>query len=115
MVATTKNAGTAISNRSHSISFRAEAIRTPTIISAGAVTSDVTTLNNGEKNNASRKNPAVTTEAKPDRAPAPTPDDDSTKAVVVDVPTTAPITVADESANNAFPARGSLLSFINPA
>src|SRR5699024_44161 len=90
-------------------------IRTPTIINAGAVTSDVITLNNGEKNNASKKKPAVTTAVKPDRPPAPTPADDSIKDVVVDVPTTAPTTVALESANSAFPARRSLLSFIKPA
>ena len=40
---------------------------------------------------------------------------DSTYAVVVDVPIIAPATVADESANNALPARGNLLLRINPA
>src|SRR5690625_2029234 len=85
------------------------------MIKAGAVTSDVTTLNNGEKNNANKKNPAATTAVNPDRPPTPTPAVDSTYAVVVDVPTTAPVTVAAESANNARPARGNLLSFINPA
>src|SRR5699024_678499 len=63
---------------------------------------------------ASKKNPAVTTDVNPVRPPTPTPEVDSTKEVVVDVPTIAPATVAAESANNALPARGSLLSFIKP-
>src|SRR5699024_203425 len=79
-------------------------ISTPTIISAGAVTSSVTTCNKGEKNSASKKNPAVTTDVNPVRPPTPTPEVDSTKEVVVDVPTIAPATVAAESANNASPA-----------
>src|SRR5699024_12286050 len=62
-----------------------------------------------------KKNPAVTTYVNPVRPPTPTPEVDSTKEVVVDVPTIAPATVAAESANNALPARGSLLSFIKPA
>src|SRR5699024_4664382 len=110
-----KKEGTAISNLSHSISFKAVDISTPTIISAGAVTSSVTTCNKGEKNSASKKNSAVTTDVTPVRPQTPTPEVDSTKEVVVDVPTIAPATVAAESANNALPARGSLLSFIKPA
>src|SRR5699024_9633977 len=110
-----KKAGTAISNRSHSISFNDFDIKTPTIINAGAVTSGVITASKGEKNKANKKNPAVTTEAKPVRPPTATPEDDSTNEVVVDVPTTEPTTVAAESANKARPARGNLLSFINPA
>src|SRR5690625_2401714 len=90
-------------------------ISTPTIINAGAVTSDVTTLNSGEKNNAKMKNPAVTTDAKPVLPPTPTPAEDSTYAVVVEVPTIEPTTVAVESANSALPALGNLLSFIKPA
>lgn len=103
---TVKKAGTAISNLSHSISFKLATIKTPTIISAGAVTSDVTTLSNGEKNRASKNNPAVTTDANPVRPPAPTPVVDSTNDVVVDVPKIAPLTVAAESEKRAFPARG---------
>src|SRR5699024_6676331 len=108
-------AGTAISKRSHSISLSALDIKTPTIINAGAVTSDVITANSGEKNKANKKNPAVTTEAKPVLPPTATPEEDSTKDVVVDVPTTEPTTVAAESANNALPARGNLSFFIKPA
>src|SRR5690625_2422862 len=110
-----KKEGTAISKRSHSIFFRAVDIRIPTIIKAGAVTSTVITASNGEKNNASKKKPAVTMEAKPVRPPTPTPAVDSTKEVVVEVPTTDPTTVAAESANKALPARGNLLFFIKPA
>src|SRR5690625_4619406 len=110
-----KNAGTAISNLSHSIFFSEADIKTPTIINAGAVTSEVTTLSNGEKNRANKKKPAATTAVNPDRPPTPTPAVDSTYEVVVDVPTIAPVTVAAESANKAFPARGNLLSFIKPA
>src|SRR5690606_831253 len=112
---TVKNAGTAISKRSHSISFNDFAINTPTMINAGAVTCGVTIAKSGEKNNAKMKNPAVTIDANPVRPPTATPEDDSTNEVVVDVPTTAPTTVEAASANNAFPARGSLLSFIKPA
>jgi len=72
-----KNAGTAISNFFQSISPKDETIKIPTIIKAGAVTAAVTTLSNGEKNSASKKNPAVTTAVNPERPPAATPADDS--------------------------------------
>src|SRR5699024_1078689 len=100
---------------SHSISFKAFAIMTPTIIRAGAVTSGVITFKSGEKKSANRKKSAVTTDVKPVRPPTPTPAVDSTKEVVVDVPKIGPVTVAAESANKARPARGNLLSFIKPA
>src|SRR5699024_8657389 len=45
----------------------------------------------------------------------PTPEVDSTNEVVVDVPTIEPTTVAAESANSAFPARGNFPFFIKPA
>src|SRR5690625_6777186 len=76
-----KNAGTAISNLSHSIFFSEADIKTPTIINAGAVTSEVTTLSNGEKNRANKKKPAATTAVNPDRPPTPTPAVDSTYEV----------------------------------
>ena len=115
MVTMVKNAGTAISNLSHSINLKEEAIMTPTIISAGAVTAEVTTDKIGKKNNAKMKHAAVTNEAKPVFAPAATPALDSTKEVVVEVPNTAPTIVAMESETNALPAFGSLPSFTNPA
>src|SRR5699024_2448049 len=110
MVAITRKDGKAISKRPHSIPFNALARITPTIITTGAVTSGVMIFNNGEKNKANKKNPAVTTEVNPVRPPTPTPAVDSTKEVVVDVPKTDPVTVAAESANNARPALGNLLS-----
>src|SRR5699024_6243361 len=99
----------------HSIFFNEEDINIPTIIRAGAVTSDVITLNNGEKHKANRKNPAATTAVNPVRPPAPTPAVDTISEVVVDVPKIDPATVAVESANKAFPARGSLLFLIKLA
>lgn len=110
-----RNEGTAISKRDHSILPRDETMSTPTMINAGAVTGAVTTDRTGKKNSASRKNPAVTREAKPLRAPEATPADDSIYEVVVDVPRIDPTIDAIESAKSARPARGSLLSFINPA
>src|SRR5699024_684532 len=115
MATIVKKAGTAISNRSHAIFFNDEDIKIPTMTKAGVVTSEVTTLNSGEKNNARMKNPAATTAVNPERPPAPTPAVDSIYDVVVDVPNIDPVTVAAESANNAFPARGNLLFFIKPA
>lgn len=75
---TVKKAGTAISNLSHSIFFNEAAIMTPTIINAGAVTAEVTTDNNGKKKIERTKSKPVTTAAKPLRAPAATPEVDST-------------------------------------
>ena len=72
-----KNAGTAISNLVHSILPSVDTISTPTIINAGAVTSEVMTNNNGEKNKASKNRTPVTIEANPVLAPAATPADDS--------------------------------------
>ena len=48
------------------------------MIKAGAVTFGVTTDKSGEKNIASKKKIPVTTAAKPERAPAATPELDST-------------------------------------
>lgn len=72
-----KKDGTAISKRFHSIFPKEDTMSTPTIINAGAVTGDVTTDNTGKKNNDNKKNPAVTSAAKPDLAPEATPADDS--------------------------------------
>src|SRR5699024_12245663 len=59
IAAIVKKAGTATSNLSHSICCKDFDIITPTIINAGAVTSTVIIDNKGEKNKASKKNPAV--------------------------------------------------------
>src|SRR5699024_9307464 len=109
-----KKEGTAISNLSHSISFKAVDMSTPTIISAGAVTSSVTTCNKGEKNSASKKKPAVTTEVNPVRPPTPTPEVGFTKESGVSVPSITPATGGGQSGNHAFTSRGNLLSFIKP-
>src|SRR6478609_7448331 len=85
-----KNAGTAISNFVQSIFPIDDTINTPTMISAGAVTADVTTSNKGKKKRDKRKHAAVTSEANPVLAPAATPADDSTKEVTVDVPRIEP-------------------------
>ncbi len=77
MATIVRKAGTAISSLSHSMKRRDEAISTPTIIKAAAVTSSVTTAKRGEKNRAVKKHPAVTTEVKPERPPAATPEEDS--------------------------------------
>ena len=54
------------------------AIKTPTMIKAGAVTYDVTTVNNGEKNIPKMNNTPVVTAVKPVRPPTAIPADDST-------------------------------------
>lgn len=110
-----RKAGTAISKRDQSIFANEETISTPTITNAAEVTGAVTTDSNGKKNRESKNNAAVTNDANPVLAPAATPAEDSIYDVVVDVPKMEPTNDAIESANNAFPALGSLLSFIIPA
>src|SRR5699024_10569054 len=114
MATIVKKAGTAISNRSHAIFFNDEDIKIPTMTKAGVVTSEVTKLNIGEKNNARMKNPAATTAVNPERSPAPTPAVYTIYDVLVYVPNIDLVNVEAESANNAFPARGNILLFINP-
>ena len=76
-------------------------IKNPTKINAGAVAALGIRANNGVKKRASKNKTAVTTEERPVRAPAATPDEDSTKDVTVDVPRQAPATVPIESASKA--------------
>ena len=76
-------------------------MRKPTKIKAGAVAQEGTRANKGVKNKARRKKNAVTTEANPVRAPAATPEEDSTKEVTVEVPRQAPATVPTASARRA--------------
>lgn len=59
----------ATSNLSHSISRSDCAIKTPTMIKAGAVTWLVTTANNGEKNKPTMKSKPVVTAVNPERPP----------------------------------------------
>src|SRR5699024_1126902 len=109
---TVKKAGTAISNWLNGILVKFEAISAPTMMSAGAVTSDVEGPIIGEKNTAERNSSAVTILANPVRAPAAPPAVDSTEDVVVDVPRIEPEIVATASESNARFARGSLLSLM---
>ena len=78
IISMVKKAGTATSNRPQSIWPSDETIKIPTMIKAGAVTAFVTTTKSGRKNKDNKKHIPVTIDAKPDRAPAPTPADDST-------------------------------------
>src|SRR5690606_7751105 len=112
---TVRNTGMAYSILLQSTSPSPRAINTPTMISAGAVTAGVTTPSSGEKNRASRNSTDVATDVNPVRPPAATPADDSTYAVVVDVPSTAPPIAATESDTNAARALGSLPSRSRPA
>ena len=73
-----RKAGTAISSLFQEILARLDAISTPTMIRAGAVTVVVTTLKSGLKNIESRKKIPTQTAVKPDRPPAAIPDEDST-------------------------------------
>lgn len=85
-------------------------IKNPTMISAGAVAKDGIAVKIGANNVEIRnKNPA-TIAVKPVRPPAATPEEDSTKVVIVDVPSTAPDVVAIASAINAGLIPGSLPS-----
>jgi hypothetical protein len=92
----------AIGQLFHSILPIEPAIIVPTITIAAAVTPAVIRLNNGAKNTDNKNRIPVTTDAKPVLAPAPIPDNDSIYEVVVEVPSTAPTTVAEESTIFAF-------------
>ena len=77
-----------------SISVTAETIRNPTNTSAGAIAKPGIAMNTGERNIAKRKRTPVTIDERPVLPPSATPDELSTKVVVVDVPRTAPALVA---------------------
>lgn len=78
----------------------------PIIINAGAVATDGTADAMGHKNNDNKNMIPVTTATKPVLPPSSMPAADSIYAVVVDVPITAPIVVANASVANACPALG---------
>src|SRR6266545_3353905 len=67
----------------------------------------------GAKNRASRKQPPVTTEARPVLAPAATPAADSTYVVADDAPAAPPATAARESTSRTRLSRGSLPSAVS--
>ena len=106
-----KKAGIAISISCHLISRSDCAISTPTTISAGAVTWEVTTDSNGEKNKPNKKKIPVVTAVKPERPPTAIPAEDSTYAPTGEVPNKEPASMAVESEASALPTRGILLSF----
>ena len=76
-------------------------IRYPTKIKAGAVAADGMRKNNGLRKSETRKRIPVVTEARPVRAPAATPEEDSTNDVTVEVPRQAPTAVPTASAKRA--------------
>ena len=75
-----------ISNFVHSILRICIAINAPTIINAAEVTSTEITLTIGEKNKATKKQAAITTDVKPVLPPTAIPAEDSTLVAGVDVP-----------------------------
>src|SRR3954471_6148870 len=98
-----KKDGITISSLLQSILLISIAINAPTIINAGAVTSNVITARIGEKNKAIVKQAAIMTDVKPVLPPTAIPAEDSTLVAGVDVPNIAPIAPAVESASNALP------------
>ena len=76
-------------------------INKPTMTSTGVVAAAGTDRNRGAKNNAIRKQTAVTKAVRPVLPPWATPDALSTYVVVVLVPKQAPVTVATASAMKA--------------
>ena len=115
MPMTIRKDGSAISNSSQRISFSADAMRTPTTMSAGAVTFAVTTARSGEKIMLTPKKIATTTAVRPVRAPIAMPAEASTYAAVGVVPMTAPASMERESAMSARPMRGILPLCMKPA
>ena len=81
-------------------------IRKPTKIRAGAVAKEGMEVNRGENRVAHRKRTPVVMAVRPVRPPTATPAEDSTKVVVVEVPSTAPAEVATASAIRAGLIRG---------
>ena len=92
-----KNAGITIPNFVQLMRRISIAINAPTIINAADVTSTEITLTSGEKNRATTKHAAITTDVKPVFPPTAIPAEDSTLVAGVDVPKIAPITPAAES------------------
>ncbi len=82
----------------------------PTTISAGAVANEGIARKIGDRNSETRKSSAVTMPVRPVRPPSATPEADSTKVVVVEVPSTAPAEVASASDSSAPLILGSLPS-----
>lgn len=90
-----------------------ESIIKPTIINAGAVANDGIAKKIGDSNKESKNKNPVVIDVNPVLPPAETPDELSTKVVVVDVPKQAPAIVATESARSAPLILGNLPSLSN--
>ena len=98
IIARVRNAGTALLISVISTFEKFFIIRTPTKIRAGAVAAPGMMEAMGDKKRHSAKQMDVTKLVRPVLPPAATPDADSTKVVQVEVPRSAPTTVAVESA-----------------
>ncbi|MPM24000.1 hypothetical protein SDC9_70477 [bioreactor metagenome] len=85
----------------HSISLTGLIIITPTMIKAGAVAALGIEPNSGSRNSERANRMATTRAVRPVRPPSTTPEEDSTKVVTVEVPSTAPTVVPTASANRA--------------
>mmetsp|Transcript_18506 Transcript_18506/g.57482 ORF Transcript_18506/g.57482 Transcript_18506/m.57482 type:complete len:307 (-) Transcript_18506:167-1087(-) len=101
MVSAVAIAGTHSETSSQLSPASAFIIEAATKSSAGVVAKGATEAASGEKNSAARKSTPVVTAARPVHAPTATPAPDSAKLVTVDVPITAPPTVATASASIA--------------
>ena len=101
-------AGTATVTSLKSIFVTLPIIRTPTYTSAAAVAHVGIRNAIGERNIATKKQIATIRDVRPVLPPSATPADDSTNVVTVEVPQTAPTTVAVASAKRAFFISGSL-------
>ena len=101
MIARYAGIASVILSSSKRISVTVPTIRKPTMINAGAVAKDGIAVKIGANRVESRNRSADTRAVRPVRPPTATPDADSTKVVVVEVPNTAPKEVAIASAISA--------------
>src|SRR5690606_24962410 len=113
--------GNPLENSVQSMSLICDTMSTPTTTRAAPATSSGTTWVSGVKNTASKKSTPVTTEARPVRAPSPTPAAESMKIVLDDEdvapPATAPIPStmsADFSLGKLPSASASPASLVSP-
>ena len=94
IIISVRNAGAAYLMSDISTFLKFPNISTPTYIKAGAVAQLGTMLASGVRNRHTKKHADTTRLVSPVLPPAATPDADSTKVVHVEVPNTAPVTVA---------------------
>lgn len=90
------------------ISTTVDSMKSPTVTRAADVAAAGIIENIGKKNAAITKHPAVASDVRPVLPPSATPDEDSTKVVIVDVPSRAPAVVPTASAIRALLASGRL-------